>query len=192
MSRVISCCSIAYISDWNFYELLGPVFKKKESDHNIRSYVRFDYDRLLADISRNLLRNAYLGGGSQIDLVYKQAALNFDYYQALTDMWGEPLRIIYCYREPSRYMDSAQKKFKNSSIKNLENTYLQSFENYLKIGGSPFEYKSDLTKFSYTDFLSGLQFNHKLVPKFKGNNKKAKSFLATQKMIDVYQRLSVK
>lgn len=166
MLRLAKSCSVLYVSDWG----LGPVLDPVPDWLNDRSasafdYIRFDYKRFLKDISNNILDNAYLGNGIQLDLVYKQATLGPNQYQVFVRMWGPPARAIFCIREPAAYIASAVKKFIYDSVERLQQVYIDSMDSYLHIKGDMFEYTPELHVSDYTSFLEPLNLEGKrLVP----------------------------
>ena len=127
----------------------------------------FDFDRLLSDISANIIDNAYSGDGDQLDLVYKQAALRPREYEALVRMWGPPQRLIFCLREPAGYIASAVKKFPTNSLQILQENYVMCLDFYEKIGGDIYEYNSELTLQEYIEFLSPLELSEDELPAFR-------------------------
>ncbi len=96
MTSILASRSRLFLSDWG----LGPMLRLT---HDL-PYVRFDRERALRDISRNLLENAYQGQGQALELLCKEATLEGWQYEALTKMWGDPERRIFCFREPASYM----------------------------------------------------------------------------------------
>ena len=130
-------------------------------------YIRFDYNRFLKDISNNILDNAYLGEGNQLDLVYKQATLGLNQYQVFVKMWGRPTRSIFCLREPTGYIASAVGKFIYDSVERLQSVYIDSINSYLQIGGDIFEYTPDLSVSDHTSFLESLNFEGRCLPPFQ-------------------------
>jgi len=82
--------------------------------------------RFLKDISDNILDNAYVGEGNQLDLVYKQATLRPAQYRVMVKMWGPPERAICCIREPSGYVVSAVNKFIYDTVEHLQQLYVRS------------------------------------------------------------------
>lgn len=167
MHRMVKACSALHVSDWG----LAPVLKPIPDWLEIRAaqdfeYIRFDYQRLLCDISRNILDNAYPGNGVQLDLVYKQATLRPSEYEALLSMWGPPERAIFCVREPAGYIASAKKKFTYDTVERLQQVYIDSIASYSHIRGDLFEYGPDLSVSDYTSFLQPLSFEGKQLPPF--------------------------
>ena len=117
---------------------------------------KFDRKRARKDVSANILANARLGGGGPLDLAFKQAWLDTEEYEALVEMWGEPERKIFCFREPSGYMASAIKKFDFLPLELLQTRYNESLDLFWELGGDAFEYTPDLTVADYRDFLAPL------------------------------------
>ena len=122
---------------------------------------------MLADISSNILTNAYTGNGDQLEFVYKQANLTAKEYRPLVAMWGPPERIIFCLREPASFIASADKKFSRGTIEILQKEYVESLRAYGELGGDVFEYGADLDKEDYLNFLSPLNFSHTALPDFR-------------------------
>jgi hypothetical protein len=168
MLRIVSACSALYVGDWGLAPILDPVPDWLESrSASAFDYIRFNYERLLRDISNNILDNAYLGEGNQLDLVYKQAALGSNQYQVFVKMWGRPARTIFCLREPTGYIASAVRKFIYDSVERLQEVYIDSINSYLQIGGDIFEYTPDLSVSDYISFLQPLNFKGKCLPPFQ-------------------------
>lgn len=168
MHRILISCAALHVSDWG----LAPVLKPIPDWLEIRAskdfgYIRFDYQRFLSDISRNILDNAYLGSGDQLDLVYKQATLRPSEYETLISMWGQPERAIFCIREPAGYMASAKRKFIYDTVERLQQVYIDSVASYSRIRGDLFEYGPELTVSDYTSFLQPLSFEGKRLPPFR-------------------------
>lgn len=168
MARLISTCSRLWVSDWSLENLLKLV-----PDHD---YIKFDRERALRDISDNILDNAYLGGGDQLDLVFKEAYLEFQEYQMLVKMWGPPTRIIFCFRQPAAHIHSALEHFTGpyeASLNELQQDYVRMFNHYKMIGGDTFEYKPSLTLEDYLLFLKPLVVDKTMCEKFvyKGQDK---------------------
>lgn len=149
MALAIRANARLMVADW----VLGPALQLPPE---LRQ-TRFDRDRARRDTSRNILANARLGAGGPLDLAYKQAWMDADEYEALVEMWGEPERKIFCYREPSGYMASAMKKFGSTlPVDVLQQRYIESLEVFPVIGGDRFEYHDRLVKSDYQSFLSPL------------------------------------
>ena len=146
MFRMVGMASLRTVSDWG----LGDMLKLTPE----YSYIKFDRERALGDISRNILDNAGVGGGTKLDLVFKQASISIQEYQMVVKMWGYPSRRIFCFREPSGYIASAIKKFPDSSLSHLQAQYIESFKRYEEIGGDIFEYSARVTKQHYIEFLA--------------------------------------
>lgn len=170
MVELIHNCSQRLVSDWG----LGKLLKGLNSVPN-SNYIKFNKEKAFVDISNNILENAWTGKGNQLDLVFKQAGLSFIEYQVLKELWGEPKRIIFCLREPSEYMASAQKKFPNLNKYKLQKSYCNAMQSYNKIGGNIFEYHFTTTLEDYFKFLYPLQLpNKEFLQNFvyKGEQKK--------------------
>jgi hypothetical protein len=166
--RLIKTCSRLYVSDWGLGMFLAriPDWLQFRS-HPVHDYITFDPDRLLQDISNNILDNAYAGDGDQLDLIYKQAGLRPKEIQTLSRMWGPPERVISCLREPAGYMASATKKFAQGSRERRQEVYVQSINSYLEVGGEVLEYTSELDLSDYLAFLAPLDFQGKRLPPFE-------------------------
>lgn len=148
MFRMAGTAALRMVGDWGLSSLLRltPEYP----------YITFDHDRALRDISNNILDNACAGGGTKLDLVFKQAGIEVHEYQALVRMWGPPARVIFCVREPSGYIASAVKKFPYFTLSYLQDAYVGALARYEEIGGDIFEYSDSLTTQHYMDFLSPL------------------------------------
>jgi hypothetical protein len=167
MHRMLETCAALHVSDWGLAPALDPIPAWLQySSAKDFDYIRFDYERFLKDISRNILGNAYLGDGRQLDLAYKQATLGPSEYETLVRMWGPPERAIFCIREPAGYMASARKKFVYDTIERLQQVYIDSIDSYLHIKGDIFDYTPGLSASDYTSFLQPLSFDGKELPPF--------------------------
>jgi hypothetical protein len=167
MMRLIKTCSRLYVSDWSLGIFIAriPDWLQFRS-HPVHDYITFDPDRLLSDISSNILDNAYAGDGDQLDLIYKQAGMPPKVVQTLSRMWGPPERMIFCLREPAGYMASSAKKFTEGSRERRQEVYIQSVNSYLEVGGEIFEYTPELSLSDYLAFLEPLNFEGKRLPPF--------------------------
>ena len=161
MVGLITTSAKQFVSDWGLTNML-----KLTPDFG---YIKFDKERALRDISNNILDNADPGGGDQIDLVYKQAALILDEFEKLKLMWGNPERIIFCYRDPAGYMASALKKFPKRSLEKHQWNYIKILRDYKSIGGEPFEYSSHNTSNMYLEFLKPLNLGEIIPFEFRGD-----------------------
>jgi hypothetical protein len=189
MLRIVSTCSTLYVSDWGLAPILDPVpdWLKIRSSSDF-DYIRFDYERFLENISNNILDNAYLGEGNQLDLVYKQATLGLNQYQVFARMWGPPARTIFCLREPTGYIASAVGKFIYDSVERLQEVYIASINSYLQIGGDIFEYTPDLSVSDYISFLQPLNFKGKCLPPFQYKGEQDHEHV-TDEMWSAYYRI---
>jgi hypothetical protein len=187
--RMVKACSTLYVSDWGLAPILNPVLDwlKIRSSPDF-DYIRFDYDRFLENISNNVLDNAYLGEGNQLDLVYKQATLGPNQYQVFVKMWGRPARTIFCLREPTGYIASAVRKFIYDPVERLQEVYIDSIKSYLQIGGDIFEYTPDLSVSDYTSFLEPLNFEGKCLPPFQYKGEQDHEHV-TDEMWSAYYRI---
>ncbi len=166
--RLIKTCSRLYVSDWGLGMFLAHIPDWLQfSSHPLHDYIAFDPDRLLHDISSNILDNAYAGDGDQLDLIYKQAGMRPRVIQTLGRMWGPPERVIFCLREPAGYMASAAKKFAQGSRDRWQSLYLHSINSYPTVGGEVLEYTSELSLADYLRFLAPLNFEGKRLPPFE-------------------------
>jgi hypothetical protein len=182
MIDMITSCSRLWISDWCLDNMLKMV-----PDFD---YIIFDKERMLKDISENIIDNAYWGQGDQLDFAVKEAELNFEEYQMMVKMWGKPSRIIYCFREPAGYISSAEKHFTgtySNSLSRLQENYVRLFDDYEKIRGDIFEYTAARTMENYMSFLKPLNV-HKDMNKefvFKGSDNNE---YVTDAMREAYDR----
>ena len=163
LCRQIASCSRRQISDWGLWPTV--FLEVHEAD-----YVKFDKERAYRDMSSNLLDNAYKTGGTQLDLVYKQANMEFVEYEALKRLWGEPEKTIFCIRDPAGYIVSAEKKFPEWTDQQREEWYVRNFDVYEKIGGDIFEYHPDLTSEDIVSFIHPLQIdkNDRIAFQYRG------------------------
>jgi len=180
MLRTIASRSRLYVSDWCLGNML-----QLSADYD---YVRFDRARALNDISRNLLNNAYAGGGQTLDLAFKQANFRAYEYEPLTRMWGAPERVIFCFREPGGYIASAIKKFPAVSIDGLQKMYVAAMKTFETVGGDSFEYHDGLTGDDYRRFMPSLDLHDGAV-KFRYGGERLEEH-TTDAMWDAYNRLS--
>lgn len=181
MNKMVRSVSKLAVGDWGLGYMLN----------NFEKVVGIDKERFLKELSNNILDNAKLGQGNQLDLVYKQANVSWEEYEILVKMWGKPEKIIFCLREPSGYIASAQKKFRESSLELLQNDYVYNLQRYEKIGGDIFEYSEKLTLDDYINFLSPLQFNKMLLENFVYSGE-YKQEDATEQMWSAYYHLKEK
>lgn len=189
ISRLAKSCAKLWTGDWRLGEFLVGI----EAWREVRAlpaheHIEFDYSRLLRDVSRNIMDNAYSGDGSQIDFVYKQAALRPKEFKTLVAMWGPPERLIFCLREPAGFIASASKKFPRRTVENLQQHYVMCLNQYAQIGGDIVEYNPDLSLDDYIDFLQPLDFTKVELPsfRFKGEQEQENT---TQEMWDAYHKI---
>ena len=167
MYDLVKRCARLHVSDWGLGMILAGIQHWTEfRSFAQHEYILFDQQRLLRDLSANILENAYPGFGDQIDLVYKQATLELDEYPALVAMWGQPERSIMCLREPAGYMASAAIKFPSASVGELQEAYIKSLKAFWQAGGDVFEYRAGLTTADYLAFLEPLRFDETCVIAF--------------------------
>ena len=174
MTVLIRNASKLCVSDWGLGRMLNQFNLIKG----------IDKDRLLEDLASNILDNANLGQGNQLDLVFKQANGSFEEYQLLVKMFGEPERKIFCFREPAGYIASAQKKFK-STLEALQDAYIRNLKRYEEIGGDIIEYSKDLTLDDYLIFLEPLKLNKMFFENFSYTGE-SKPEDTTEEMWSVY------
>lgn len=148
MMQSIAASARLQVGDWGLRPALGL---PPDLPH-----IHFDRARARADVSRNVLRTATLGGGRALDLVFKCAQLRLDEHAALVEMWGVPERTIFCLREPSGYLASAVRKFPDVPIEAFRVEYLRDLEVFGELGGDLFDYTPDLTTGDYRRFLAPL------------------------------------
>lgn len=188
MMRLIKSCSRLVVSDWTLSPLIAHIpYWLEFRSAPARDYIAFDHHRFLRDISSNILDNADVGSGHQLDLVYKQAGLRSKEYQALVEIWGPPERTIYCLREPAGYIASATKKFAGHTVENLQQLYVDSVNSYLEINGDLFEYTPDLSMSDYVFFLEPLNFEGKQLPAFRYTGEQDRDS-TSEEMWAAYQR----
>jgi hypothetical protein len=189
MHRMVKTCAALHVSDWGLAPALAPLPEwLRYSSAQDFDYIRFDYNRFLKDISRNILDNAYLGNGTQLDLAYKQATLGPSEYDVLVRMWGPPERTIFCIREPAGYMASARKKFVYDTIGRLQAVYVDSIDSYLEIRGDVFDYTPDSSITEYISFLRPLHFDGQELPPFDFRGEQDHEN-ATEEMWNAYLRI---
>lgn len=180
MLRTVASRSRLYVSDWCLGNML-----QLSADYD---YVRFDRARALTDISRNVLRNAYAGGGRQLDLAFKQANLRAHEYESLVRMWGEPERVIFCFREPAGYIASAMKKFPAVTVGGLQNIYVAAMKTFGSVGGEAFEYHEGLVGDDYRRFLPSLRLREGAV-KFRYKGVRLEEY-TTEAMWEAYSQMA--
>lgn len=180
MACAAATCARLTVSDWGLGDMLKLV-----PDH---PHIRLDRARALRDISRNILDNADAGGGTTLDLVFKQASLYRPEYERLVEMWGEPSRTVFCFREPEGYMASAARKFTDShTIGHLQAEYVTLLRNYPRIGGDRFEYSETLRTRDYIEFLRPLPIRAECIRPFAFRGERAPE-LVTDEMRETFRR----
>jgi hypothetical protein len=167
MMGLIRTCARLWVSDWG----LGPILESSArwiafQALPIHDYITFDGQRLLEDVAQNILGHAYAGGGQQLDLVYKEAALRPEEHETLARMWGPPERTIFCLREPAGYVASARKKFPKGTVSVLQASYVRAMETCLAVGGDIFEYAPDRVTDDYIAFLTPLRLDRQRLTPF--------------------------
>lgn len=168
ISRLAKSCAKLWTGDWRMGEFLVGIEAWRELRASpAHEHIEFDFDRLLRDVSRNIIDNAYSGDGDQLDFVYKQAALRPREYKTLVNMWGPPERVIFCLRDPASFIASAKKKFPMRSVENLQDHYVMCLKYYQEIGGEIYEYNSELSLEEYKAFLKPLDFSDVELPSFR-------------------------
>jgi len=191
MLNLVSTCSHLYVGDWDLGYIIRPIIirLKKIMQPNY-CYIDFSNQQLLKDIAENIFDNASPGKGYRLDLVFKQAALDYNYYQGLKKMLGKPQRKIFCFRNPYEYIQSALIKFPNSTLNNLQETYLKSMNAFYEIRGDCFEYKDNLTLDDYLIFLKPLVFNNKKLSSFNYQKKYKKiNENVDNRMLRIYRNI---
>lgn len=182
MTDLVASDAKQFVSDWGLSNILKLTRDLK--------YILFDNERALRDICDNILDNAKEGGGTTIDLAFKQAGLTKDEYIRLVEMWGEPDRKIFCLREPSSYMASVIKKFSHKPVTSSQNRYVGLLNRYDEIGGEIFEYGRGVTLDDYIEFLNPLKIDR---TKFNFNYKgQERDDLVTSEMSEAYERIKIK
>ena len=170
--------AIHSVSDWGLGMILKPfVYMPGGIDKN----------RLLKDLSENLLHRSRKNKTGEIELVLKAANANFEEYQCYNQMFGLPARTIFTVREPSGYMSSARKKFPEESIAFLQKSYLKMLVLYSRIGGEIIDYNSTLDQEFYRKFLLPLKYKYGELESFEFKGKKA-DHLVKEKMIVAYRK----
>ncbi len=180
LTRMIARCARRRIGDWGLRPILIAL--------TTNSYGRFDKRRALADFCFNLLESSLAGGaGTQLELVFKQAALMRDEFDSLVQMWGEPARIIYCFRDPAGTINSHLKKFPHHLLETVQARYVAQVNRFKPIGGELFEYHEHLTMDDYRHFLYPLVLPDEVTPfVYKGNPDKTH---VTPSMEKVYEQM---
>jgi len=189
MLQLVKLGSVLYVSDWGLGLMLDAVpgwLEKRAAP--VFDYIRFDYNRFFKNISDNILDNAYVGGGSQLDLVYKQATLHPPEYKTMVRMWGPPERAICCIREPAGYIASAVKKFINNTVEELQQVYVNSLSSYEEIKGDVFDYTPELTVLDYVSFLKPLDLEGKELEPFQYQGEQDREN-TTEEMWSAYRKL---
>lgn len=148
MQRLVAAHARLEVSDWGLRHLMNlpPEYE----------YIRFDRARYRRDLRNNILDNARFGGGTALDLVFKQAGLWPDERRGLEWLFGPPERVIFCLRGPAGFMASAQKKFKPNEAVNMQTFYLRTLGFYEENGGDVFDYRPGLSMEDYDRFLQPL------------------------------------
>lgn len=168
------------ISDWTLYQMLKLTPGS--------SYIHFDRDRALRDISHNLLDNAErIEPKGDLDLIFKQADMEPHEYTMLVKMWGEPERKIFCFRQPAGYIASAEKLFSEMlTVSQMQELYVMSFDHYKVVGGEPFEYGSHLSLDDYLQFLKPLAIRREDCKPFRYKGEDKDEF-TTEAMWNAYK-----
>lgn len=177
------------ISDWDLGDITKAIKKHQEKTRDHKNYIQLDHELIYQQLKRNILQTAYSGGGKQIKLTLKQAALTYENYLSLCAILGEPEKKIFCFRHPQPYLNSATKKFPQFDINNLKKTYLRSMKSFSKIGGDRFEYRYEASIEDYLDFLYVLKLKTNSCPSFKPKAKWGKKLDVGEKMIKIYQNI---
>lgn len=158
LAQLAHSCARLSITDLKLGEfLVGMETWREVRASPQHEHIEFDFKRLTSEVSRNILDHAMPGEGEQLDLVYKQAVLRPREYRALTGMWGEPRRLVYCLCEPPDYMAAAAARAPNQDTAGLAAHYLQSLEFYLKIGGDVVEHEPARGPEAYRVLLEPLE-----------------------------------
>ncbi len=147
--RMLAANARLQISDWG----LGPVLQGPPEQDRIP----LDRPRLWADVCANAIDNARRGTGTTLDVAYKSAEMRLHEYTALCHVWGEPERRILCFRAPDSYISSAVEKFPHRSLAELQQSYIDSLNEYSRIGGEAFEYHPGLSNADYDALIAPLE-----------------------------------
>ena len=189
MYDLVKQCARLHTSDWGLGEILAAAHQWRAVRSSVaQEWILFDWERLLRDLSANILDNAYAGLGDQIDLVYKQAKLEPDEILILSAMWGPPERTIMCLREPAGFMASAARKFPTASVEDLQQNYVKCLDVFWQAGGDLFEYGPGLTTNDYVAFLRPLRFQESRLTPFEYRGKQDLA-LVTDAMWEAYHRV---
>jgi hypothetical protein len=180
MARLISKICNHSVLDWGLRDLMISAAENLNA--------KMDAQRLLRDISDNIIANSRIGNNAQFDLVFKQAFLEPEEQEVLMKMWGPPAKNIYCFRSPDEYIHSALKKFPDSPEAGLQQAYENQFGRFRRTGGELFEYHSKLTIEDYLNFLSPMEFDKNNLESFTHKGVKDVDKV-TRKMWDVYKQL---
>lgn len=102
--------------------------------------------RLWGDFRKNLLRNAQVGWGRDLDAVVKQATGSPAEVKFLSELFGSPPEtILFIFREPQRWYESRRKKFPSATDPHEVTAYYEgAFKRHSDIGGIPIVYDETL------------------------------------------------
>lgn len=178
MKQLVAEVARREVSDWGLGPLLvGP----------LGSNARLDVDALRRWLSGRILRDAAPGGGTELDVVYKQANLTVEEHAALVDMWGPPRRTVFCFREPGAFLASARAKFPDVAVQQLrEQNYLATARTYEVIGGEAFVYGPGVELEDYLRFLAPLPVRGRTPIEYRGSRSPE---LATPAMWEAFERV---
>lgn len=178
MKQLVAETARREVSDWG----LGPV-----AIGPVGANSRLDLTKFRRLLARQVLADATRGGGTTLDLVYKQANLTVEEHAAVTDIWGPPRRTIFCFREPAAFLASAQAKFPDVEVQQLrERNYLATVETFERIGGDVFVYGPGAGLEDYLRFLAPLPVVGRTPVEYRGSRAPE---LATPAMWDVFERI---
>ncbi|MFB6258219.1 MAG: hypothetical protein ABEH38_05965 [Flavobacteriales bacterium] len=129
------------IGDWELKEFFRFIRNTRDRD-----YVTLDTERAMAEMRDNILDNAHVGGGTQLDIAVKQIDCTKEELLYLQELFGgPPQEKLFLFREPSGWLSSAKDKFDLDDEAAVE-LYERSIASYELIGGQKLEYREGMEK----------------------------------------------
>lgn len=144
--------------DWMLGQFAEPMIAVRSRAPNRA----MDARRLWRDFRKNLLRNAHVGQGKDLDVVVKQATGSALEVEFLTELFCAPPEVIlFLFLEPHGWLESVQKKFPEASDQGQITAYYEkAFELYSSIGGEPIVYDETLpSRLKNIELLSDVDFS---------------------------------
>lgn len=179
MGNLIAASARVRVSDWG----IGPILLGPRGVD-----IPYDLARHRRDVARNVLTTAPAGDGRQLDLVFKQANLRPEPYDALVATFGPPERVVFCLREPGAFLASALRKFPDTPVdRQIEHSYLGTIAAFERIGGDVFVHSPRRTRDDYAAFLHPLPVTEDLVLEY---HDRSREDLVTEEMRQAFEDLA--